>query len=319
MPFVLDALKLSSEKVFGSIINIIIFRFVYDLITKWVVTGAGAIFLTIYTTNQVRAAMSKMHKSFKRNLCLKQNKPYEEFDSKKLSSEQVKLNQSLKTEYNLDSKCQKDLFSHIFNSGSNSSLLNFITIIAVEYIHNNYGLSIPLSIFYCVSIAFVIIFVSSLRYSSIISKECLSLLETQNDLLDLTEVFYTDSLNNKELVCIWTSLLDPKTNKKKIELKFLSSKYSSNLNDIMEYYATNHMKLKPNEPNQGESEEVEYYSIIIPDYYDIGLIFSNKVKNLGFKQISSWTEYILFPSVNYKLSIYANLSKQEEKMKKKSN
>ena len=317
MLFVFDALKLSSKKVFLSILNIIVFRFIYDLISQWIMTGTGGLFLTIYVTNQVRGIMNNFYKSFKRSYYLKKNKPYEEFDKKNLSSFETKLSGSTIKELDLDKKCQKDLFSYIFNAGSNSSLINLVTIIGIEYIHNKYELSTPISILYCVSIAFVVIFGSSLRYSSVISKESLEFFETKNDLVDLINIYYTDSLENKELVCIWKSILDPKTTKRRLEIKFLSIKYATNLSDIIEYFSKNHMKLSSSETSiEGDTQEVEYYSVVIPDYYDIGLVFSNKIKSLGFKKLSSWTEFIMFPTLHLKLSTYANLSKQEEKNKK---
>lgn len=323
MLFVFDALKISSEKIIVSIINIVVFRFILDCVQKWVLTGAAALFLTIYISGQARVIIFNNINKLRRKLNRKSSNQIYDFDAKNLTSTQMKLNESINSDLSLEPNCQKDLFYYIFNSSSNSALLNLITMISIEILHNKYQFTIIASIFYCVSVAFVVLFAAGYRYSSIVSKEYLNLSNSQKStgLFDLICVYYTDSSDRKELVCIWTSLLDHKTSKKTIELKFLSAKYASHLSNLTEFFASNQMKLKNaiqpavGVETQMEEQVVEYYTVLIPDYYDIGLILSNTVKKLGFTQISSWTEFILFPGINFKINTFSNCLKDEKNKK----
>ena len=290
-------------------------------------------FLTIYIINNFQTFFFKLKTSIKKKL--NQPKPNEIglFDAKNLSSIELEYKdiRKIAIEFDLYHRCQRDLFSFIFNSGANSGFINFSTILMIEYIHSKYELSIPTSIFYCVTVAVIIIFGSSYRYSDIISKECLELLDVKR-VNGWIGVYHGNSDGTKkDLVCIWTCLFEGEKNEKKIECKFLSSKYSANLNDIIDYYASKHMKLEavalpqPQTDNKDKLDNIkddlnkpetkkenpeivekENYNLLWPDYYDMGLASSNKIKAIGFKLVSTWNEFNLFPGIKFKINSFSN-------------
>lgn len=322
---------ISFTKVILSLINIFIFRFTFEIVQDWILNGMAGFFLTIYIINNLQTLILKLKKSIKKKL--NQPKPNEIglFDAKNLSSfelEYVGL-RKIAFEYDLNHRCKRDLFSLIFNSGANSVFLNFSTILIIEYIHNKYDLNIPISIFYCVSATVIIIFGSSYRYSDIIARECLKLLDSKR-VNGWVCVFHRSSdETKKDLVCIWTCLFESERNEKIIECKFLSSKYSSNLNEIIDHYASKYMKLETfplpklqkdneqtdkkddlNKPEikeyKSENVEKENYNLLWPDYYDIGMASSNKIKAIGFKLATAWNEFNFFPGIKFKINSFSN-------------
>lgn len=335
MYFLIDALKISSEKVFVSIINILVFRFIYDQVRNRITTGFFAFFITIYVSGQARSFIFNSIKSIKKKFInSKKSNHIDDFKPSNLSSSEIELNdlKRIISNYGLEFKCQRDLFSFIFNSSTNSSLLNLIIMISIELIHSKYGIDIPTSILYCISVAFVVMFGSSYRYSTVTSQECLEFFQNKklSHIAKFVPVYYNRGEElNKELVCVWTCLNESKDDSYKIELKFMSSVYSAFQKDIFDFYAINHLKLvKPDKKPTNEADEnqiiqeeeedfkIENYTLAIPDYYDTGLIFSNAVKKLGFKLVTSWTEFIFLPGISFKLSTFTNILMQDDKNKK---
>lgn len=287
-------------------------------------------FLTIYLVNNIHKFLFNLTVSIKKSLIRPKPNEINSFDINKVSSSELDYKdlKRIAHEFDLEHRCQRDLFSFIFNSGANSAFLTVSTMILIEYIHNKYELSIPESIFYCVSVAVIIIFGASYRYSQVVAKECLELLDSRR-VSDWHVLYHSNSeKTKKDLVCIWTCFFEKEKNEKKIECKFISSKYSANLNNIIEFYASKHMKLETTplpQPADNKEEnkddttkkldttedkeqvvEKENYNLLWPDYYDIGLVSSNKIKAIGFKLAATWNEFNLFPGIKFKMNSFSN-------------
>ena len=111
--------------------------------------------------------------------------------------------------------------------------------------------------------------------------------------------------NNLDYACLWSSHYMPSTRITTIELKFLSSTYSNRLQDVIQYYFLKYVNLN-------DEHEAEYYDVIVPDFYNVGYIFSNIAKKFKLKSIDSWTEFILFPSINFNVNIFSNKNMQSK-------
>lgn len=140
---------------------------------------------------------------------------------------------------------------------------------------------------------------------------------------------YNRDLNGtkqKEFVCLWNAKYDPHNKIVNLALRFLSSKYSGFIDEIFAYYVTNHMSLNKNETSEetqsdllqsnSENKKVEKYSILVPDYYDQGFLFSNALRKQNFRKQESWEEFRLCPMVNFNITLFINSS---ESKKEKSN
>lgn len=171
-----DAVKIATEKVIQSILNIFIFRNIYSATRIWL-SGFYAFFLTIYISSKLRALGVKIFRQAK-NLLFPDLKKYDiEFDKANLESinlaepnqEQVQLiDEFIKKN---KENAQIDLFSCIFGSSSQSSLLNLFIFVAIEYLNDKYFENLLVSCLFCISIAFILCFGSSFRYSQIITQE----------------------------------------------------------------------------------------------------------------------------------------------------
>lgn len=110
-----------------------------------------------------------------------------------------------------------------------------------------------------------------------------------------------ESETDIEYACIWSSQYTPSTRITTVELKFLSSAYVDNLQDIIQHYFDKYVNLN----DEGGSVS-EYYDLIVPDFYNVGNIFSSIAKKSKLKSVESWTEFILFPSINFNVNIFSN-------------
>ena len=351
------AIKIAVEKVFSTIFNIVVFRNVYSFVQIWL-SGIYAFIAVIYITPYVKGAILAVISNIRATLAPKslQEDKLNIFNKQSLNS--VELNTTKETNSSIatiqssflesmKTQSQIDLFSYIFTCSSKSSLLNLATIIGVEYVHSNYEYNIVHSILYCVSITFVICFGSSLRYSSILSNEWVAFLQgaspSSSSIKKIRKeilITYEKDISkaNTEFVCLWTSNYNEETKMENIELKFLSSKYSSHLKDLVEYYVENHLILKEKSEtsnlaaetmadSQVQSSQIldrtsefeaKHYTLLLPDYYDDGMVLTNMAKKIGFKNTDSWKEFNIFPLIDIKIHSYTNYF-IDLKNKKKTN
>ena len=194
-------------------------------------SGMYAFIAVIYVMPYVKRAIWVIYSSV-RSVCMPKtvsNEKQHSFDKKFLKSTNINLNKDDRSGLEkafldrMQTQSQIDLFSYIFTCASKSALLNLVTIIGVEYVHSNYEYNIVYSIFYCVSITFVICFGASLRYSSILSREWLGIFEnattTKKSSLILITYERADDVQ-VEFVCMWTCGRDGKSKIENVELKF---------------------------------------------------------------------------------------------------
>ncbi len=183
MVFLVNAIGISFKRIVSSLMNIIIFRYVYDFIRTRVITGVMGFILTMYACNYIRKFFNKQYTLLKkRSAARSKTIVFHEFASKNLQSLVVEYdqfenlpdlainskNQELKTKLenfkaNAIAKCNNDLFDFIFNAATHSILLSFAIMISIEYVQSLYELGVIQSILYCVSIPFFICFGSSYR------------------------------------------------------------------------------------------------------------------------------------------------------------
>jgi hypothetical protein len=76
---------------------------------------------------------------------------------------------------------------------------------------------------------------------------------------------------SQEYVGLFTSYNESKSKSIRIEINYLSSKYSLKISDIISYYSANHMSFKQDKPDESEIKMVLNYNFIINDIYNIGL------------------------------------------------
>lgn len=334
MSILKKALRIATEKVLTTIYNIVVFRNVYSFIQMWL-SGMYSFIAVIYITPYVKSIIWLIYSSFRSAFMPKTvaNEKLLAFDKKFLKSNTLNLSDNSYLGQ-MKSQSQIDLFSYIFACASKSALLNLLTIIGVEYVHSNYNYNIVYSILYCVSITFVICFGASLRYSSILSGEWLEFLNAKKQSSPKSEniiITYEREDAQVEFVCIWTCIHDSKRKCENLELKFLSSAFSKNLKELIEFFAENHLTLKEKqidattvnttneetssllteqktiEIKREEEFEPKKYNLFLPDYYDDELVFSKFVKSLGFKPKESWKEFNIFPLIDIKVNTYTNV------------
>lgn len=326
-----DALKIAIQKVFISIINIFIFRHVFSITKQWL-SGFFAFIATIFISNKIRTKGYEILRTIKFKAFPEWEKFEIKFDKAKIDSISLINNSTnkeiienfIKTE---KKTFQNDLFSYIFGSASQSTILNLIIIIAIEYLNSKYFENIIFSLISCVGVAFVLCFGASFKYSSILSEEWSNLLqkietdEIQKASYKSKKILYIynreiGSEKRKEIIGLWWCQYDSHTKSIKVQLKFLSASYSEFLNEIVNHFVTSNVNGSVNEEldstlltsnNQVQEEpKNEKYEFLVPDYYDNGLKFTNALRKLGFKKQDSWKEFKLFPSVDFKISLFNN-------------
>lgn len=326
-----DALKIAIQKVFVSIVNIFVFRHVFSFAKQWL-SGFFAFIATIFISNKIRTKGYELYRKIKFKLLPEWEKFEIKFDKAKIdsinlinNSEDEKLiDNFIKTEKKF---VQNDLFSYIFGSASQSAILNLIIIIAIEYLNSKYFENIILSLISCVGVAFVLCFGASFKYSSILSDEWSNLLqkietdEIQKASHKSKKILFVYNREmgketKKEIIGLWWCHYDSHTKSIRVQLKFFSAAYSEFLTDIVNHFVANFINNSTNEDNESslltrnnqnqEETKNEKFEFLVPDYYDHGLVFSNALRKLGFKKQDSWKEFKLFPSVDFKISLFNN-------------
>lgn len=333
MVFLVNALALSIKRIIVSLINIILFRFVYEFVRSRLITGVMGFMIAMYSCDYIRKFAYKQYSALrKRTMLNSKNSKIHEFNPKNLESTTVDYNQFetltdladtplkktlVSFKEHAHAKCKNDLFDFIFNAATHSFFLSFATMIGIEYVQSTYQYGVIVSILYCASLPFIVCFGSSYRYSSIVCEDWLEMFEPKQNRSHTfskksgqTLVFYNKSKQQvtgeevsteiaREFVCLWSSLYDVKTKVTTIELKFMSSAFADNLNEIVYYYLCRHVDMSSDTTN-------EYFDFVIADFYNTGSAFSNQVKKSKLQKLESWTEFILMPMINFSVSIYSN-------------
>lgn len=331
-----EAFKIAFEKVLLSVFNIFLFRYAYSL-TLLYLSGFYAFIATIYLSSKVRLVLQSLFYKLKYKLA-PNSIENDKFDINQLrtvdledDSDETKKIRDEFFKY-IKSNSENHIFSHIFSSSSQSSIISLVTIISVEYIHKNYEFTQIEAIFYCISVAFVICFGASLRYTHILNKEWLELLNSlekkdqKNGTHKMTHILCvydrlittpsSDISKRTEFVCLWT-IGKVDQNLKDVNLRFLSSNHAINLKELVNHFVKTFLihQEQQNEESQNNSGILpqtlkttrnDNYDLLIPDYYDVGLVFSNTIRSFQFKVKETWKEFYVFPLVNFKVNKYSN-------------
>ena len=339
MLFIIDALKISVYRVIVTIINLFVFKTVYHF-TKKLLNGYWAFFGAIYFSAKVKSFLYSTFKSTQEKLLLKINPKFvqEKFDPRKLEAIDLKEIKSIpKAEIinnfleNVKNKSMKDLFSFIFRESSDSAMLSIITLFGIEYMSEIH--SILYSIFFVVGIAFVICLGSSLRYAFILINEWRSDLEqdllkakdgldsnsksnNKNILIAYNQTEGSEKSKNTDYVCLWSSSYDQNENINYLRLKFFSTKYSDDFIEVVKFYGKNYLSVESNaqtsvdELEKEKSKKFKNLRILVPEYYGRG--FGLVLKDNDFKQVESWKEFSIFPSISFEVASYQYKEKNKK-------
>ena len=324
MVFLVKALIIALKRVILTLFNIVLFRYLLDFIQKWISEGAFGFIITIYLSDKIKKAIYQRYLEAQK-AAAKKASPNTEYNINRfsilhLTVDLSECNLSPNFLSNAELSSRDDLFNYIFNAATNSSLLNFLTIIGIEFLCNTYKINIVQAILYCVSITFVICFGSSYRYASVISTEW----QQDNKMFDREEnckkiIFFYDRHgrvnsqidtrfdDNKEFVCMWLIRFDSASNISTVYLKYLAWNHSSNLSDIINLFIEIYTK------KMADQESDSTWQICAPDYYDQGLLFTNSAKQRNLKSVNSHTEFNLFPGVHFRVNIFENHLKSQIK------
>jgi hypothetical protein len=324
MLFIIEALKISMKRVSMTCISILVFQYMNYYIKAYILTGVSGFFLTIYLSSKVKTSFYGHVRKIKQAILPSHSSSscsifdignVEFYDLSKDDVDTDLLN-SMKDD------CLNQLFSFIFNSASQSSLLSLFSIIGIEYLRSKFELSLLMSMFYCVGISFLICFGSSLSYSLHLANEWiedLKAVKVKNSSIVPRQLLLvynkkTNSVQKKEYICLWTSSNDTMINEIKIELKYLSSNFANNLTEIINIYTLNYLALSPDGPvNPIEVPTAKVYNFLITDYYNDEFKFSKALKVKGFRQLDAWNEFSIFPSVHLNKYSYKNIIKSSKK------
>ena len=178
MVFLLNSIAISIKRIFASLVNIILFRYVYEFVRYRVMTGVMGFMIAMYACQYIRKFANTYYSALKKRALANSKSKVKEFDAKNLDSivldydEFEKMNdldkEPLKSiligfkERSVDC-CKNDLFDYIFSAATHSFLLSFVTMIGIEYVQNKYEYGVMTSIIYCASVPFLICFGSSYR------------------------------------------------------------------------------------------------------------------------------------------------------------
>ena len=204
------AFAITLHRVIETILSIILFRTIFHWVK--VITGLWGLysfFIAIFINIKTRKFIISKYKFYKKKFFPKYVDTFE-FDSKLLvghdlnkivssnapitNTKGVSLTleevQSIRADFiQLKNEMGNHLFEFIFKSATQSSLINLFTMMFSEYLKNNYGISILTSLTICISLSFIISFVSSLNYTKMLLKEW-------NQLIDNIE----KTSNNRRLI-----------------------------------------------------------------------------------------------------------------------
>ncbi|CAF0706264.1 unnamed protein product [Brachionus calyciflorus] len=338
-----DALKIAFQKVFLSIANIFLFRNIFTIIKYWL-SGFYAFFVTIFITNKIRNWAFDLYTKVKFKLFPEWEKYEIKFDKSKIDSinlienkdESEIIENFIKTN---KETFQNDLFTYIFSSSSQSTVINLIAIIAIEYLNTNYFENIILSILTCVGVAFILCFGASFKYSSILTTEWSDIIqkisssEIQKASHKSKKILFVynrelDGRKFKDNVCLWWCNYDSHNKTVRVELKFLSAAYSNFVAEIISNFILVHILGQQNEGDNESSlltsnnqtpstssNKNDKFDILVPDYYDQSFVVTNALRKLGFKKQDSWKEFKLFPMVDFKISSFTNFDSKKIKNK----
>lgn len=314
MVFLAKALIIGIKRIISTIVSILAFRYVYEFVKLWIMKGIPGFMLTIYLSNKVRDYMYRQYDRLKRKSSKKAEFNFRNIEPMSLEynaldkmdndpADQTAIDMFKK---NAELSCKNDLFEYVFSAATNSSLFSFLTIIAIEYMQEKYNYSVLTSIIYCASIPFFICFGSSYRYSSVVCGEWLEMFKPNEEVNVPNKrskqilMWYNKSENEeKDSICLWSTLYDTQTRITTVELKFASAAYTNNLGEIIDIFFLKYVDLNSENSN-------EFYDIIVPDYYNVGQLFAARMKRLKLPNIESWTEFILFPMINFSVNIFSN-------------
>jgi hypothetical protein len=186
------AFAITLHRVIETILSIILFRTIFHWVK--VITGLWGLysfFIAIFINIKTRTFIINKYIFYKKKFFPKYADKFE-FDSKllvghdlkKIISSNVPITntkgvsltveevQSIRADFiQLKSEMGNHLFEFIFKSATQSALINLFTMMLSENLKTNYGISIIASLTICISLSFVISFVSSLNYAKMLLKE----------------------------------------------------------------------------------------------------------------------------------------------------
>jgi hypothetical protein len=304
-----DALKIALQKVSVSIYNIIVFRNIYSLVLSWL-DGFFAFVVTVYIVGKVKTFAQNFYTDVRRKVFLinkqknlKQNGIDFEFDPKKLTCQQI--DETNEQTLLACKSPETDLFNFIFGAASQSSLLNLVVIISIEYFNTKFKLGLALSIFYVVGLAFLLCFISSFRYMSLVAKksstnECGSRTNSRK---------YLIMYDGLDFVCFIRTTVDLNLPELSVELENFSAKYSNKIGEIVEFYAKNYCNEAGTLVQDEEHDRmvvVDRFKFTFPDYYDPNYELTNMLRKLGYKKERSWVEFRVLPLCNLNSNVFTN-------------
>lgn len=304
----LNALRIALSKVVISVVNIFIFRNIYGIAGKHV-HGFYAFIITVFLVGKIKTYWSRLIESVFTKV---------KFDPTRFSRLDV-TDPPRDFYHKATASFHTDLFSYIFGSASQSSVINLFVIIAIEQLCSSYGFSIYKSMLYCVGVAFFILFGSSWSYMSLLYEDWNKYVE-KLDAGDVTNRKHA-VLYGQDLVCLVDSNLNMQNKEISIEFKYLSAKYVNHVSDLVDYYVKNHVNLPKEENTDMDAAQpqvmafgfIENYSFIVPDYFDQNFSMSSTLRKYKFRRTEGWTEYNMFVWVGMEKSIYKNRSDKKKK------
>jgi hypothetical protein len=320
------ALYIALQKVCFSIYNIIIFRNIYSLVLFWL-EGFYAFFLTVYIVGKIKAAASYFYTNVRKRVFILNKEKYPdrehnelevEFKSEKLSCQLMDTSdESPFTDLTLklSKDHETDLFSFIFSAASQSTFLNLAVILAIEHVSTKLNFGLGLAMLYCLGLAFVLCFISSFKYMSLL---LLDEPETEKNCDKVKKhVIMYDTV---DFVCVVETkrVVGTPLPELSVEFKNVSAKYASHVGRVAEYYAKEWCKEGETYAEEGKTLlVVDRFRFVFPDYYDLNYQLSNALRASGYSKLESWTEFRILPLCELGVNVFANFKSQKLKNKNK--
>lgn len=336
-----DALRIASIRVSKSIANILLFRNVYYL-TRLLFGGFWGFIATVYLTGKIRRKIRQSYERVNERRARELGEKRFKFDETSLQSIDLDQDASVLSKFNeyVQKNSELDLFNCLFSVSSDSVLISLLTILGIEQLNSKYEISLVLSIFYVVTVSFLLCFGSSFKYTQMLIPEWLTDFKTM--LADIQSaadkkkehgdghsrqkrilITHTNPFDKSvEYVGLWLSKYDSHRNASKVEIRFMTPNYTDYIDDVFSYYSKHHMTLEKVHETESEllpgekHNKVEKYDLYVQDYYNGGgmsKLFEKRAKDLGFTSEESWTEFRLFPGVNFDITVFQNTGKQKKK------
>ena len=217
MIIIKNAISITLQRVCEIILNITLFGIVLNLVNVTLgIHGFILIFISIYINDKARKFVFINYSFYKNKYFSKNIISTFEFDRNLLeghdlskifsSNSSIAVGESLlsideiksiRSDFTqLKNDMGNHLFTFIFKSATQSSLITFVTIILSDYMKLNYGVSVFNSVSICISLSFIISFVSSLNYTKALLKEW-------NELLDEIENNENINSNRRHILYIY--------------------------------------------------------------------------------------------------------------------